>query len=459
MSSPFAEESSLAEPVLPLSLLLAKHGFAPQSKSLKYHPRPLHPAQLKIKSEMRRFNVACLGRRFGKTFYALEWVLTPAIEKGLPVAWFAPTVKMWQEVWSDAIEIIGKENILTKNIQMGRIELKNGGKIDFWSLEADLTVKGRKYARVVFDEAAHAERLENAWVYTVAPTLTDYRGEAFFISTPNGYNYFQTLFEYGEDSLKEDWVCWQMSSYENPHIDPQEIDMWREMLPAHVFQQEYLAEFLRDDGKVFRNIEACLTAAEGETTEQHKGHRLVAGVDWAQVKDFTVLSIGCDTCKREVYLERFNKIEYAHQRQRIFLKCAEWNVAEAAVEENSIGRVNYEELVKSVGLWNVEVARNPDSEIKPINTLFRAVRMTSQSKPEMVQNLALTLEKELFKFLPDKTAANELRSYEAKVNANTGNIIFTAPSGGHDDTVVARMMMLSSLARQGRFRILDISLL
>jgi hypothetical protein len=451
MTSP----SEAASPAGVLSLLL-KHGFTPTTSALSVNYRDLHPGQQKVKSEMKRFNVACFGRRWGKTFFCIDWLVEPAVEKGLPVAWFAPTVKMWQEVWSDVVEVIGKDNIASKNIQMGRIELKNGGKIDFWSLESDVTVKGRKYARVVFDEAAHAERLENAWIYTVAPTLTDYKGEAFFISTPNGYNYFQTLYEFGNDPLKTDWQCWQMSSYENPHIDPAEIDMWKDMLPAHVFEQEYMAQFLRDSGKVFRNIDANLTAPDGATPEAHRGHRIISGVDWAQVKDFTVHSIGCDTCKVELFLERFNKIEFAHQRQRILLELVRWNVSECNVEQNSIGLPNYEELVASITKHNREVAESDSGQ--QILTKINAVQMTSESKPQMVQSMALSLEKEQFLFLSDKTAANELRSYEAKVNPNTGRISYSAPSGGHDDTVVARMMMLRAIHASSSLRIFSLRL-
>jgi hypothetical protein len=444
--------------------LLAKHGFAPTSSSLDVDVRKPHPSQAKVRREMLRFNVADCGRRYGKTFLGTDWDLEPAVNPqaflvnstqsvrdfvkakrmgGLPVAWFAPTFKMLAEVWDEMVKIIGHDNIIRKNQQQGRLELKNGGKIDFWSLEAAPTLRGRFYARAVIDEAAHVScDLQKVWEKVIRPTLSDLQGEAFFISTPDGYNFFRTLYERGEDPNYPEWKSWQLPTSDNPFIDPKEIETAREEMDDQSFRQEYLAEFLRDEGKVFRNVEANLIAPAGSTPQAHYGHKMVAGVDWAQVKDFTVDSVACATCKQEVLLNRFNQIEFHTQRQKLIEDWKTWNVRTAIVEENSIGRPNYEELLR-------ETIYTQDGGICKV----RAVKLTSASKPKLVQRLALSLEKQQFQFLPDRVGQNELLSYEAKVNPNTGNIIYTAPSGAHDDTVVARFIMLSNIHSGGVARL------
>ncbi|MFN6965205.1 MAG: terminase large subunit domain-containing protein [Pyrinomonadaceae bacterium] len=431
-----------AQSVLPL---LAAHGLVPATKSLDVQFRRPHPAQAKVRREMKRFNVASCGRRFGKTHMCVDWVLEPSVKDALPVAWFAPTFKMLSEVFNDVAKILGNENIASKNKQQGEIVLKNGGRVDFWSLEAAPTLRGRKYARVVVDEAAHVKcDLQKVWEEVIRPTLTDYKGDAFFISTPNGYNFFRTLFERGEDPKYPEWICWQLPTTANPFIDPKEVEQAREELDEQSFQQEYLAAFLRDEGKVFRNVEANLISPEGQTPEMHAGHNLVAGVDWAQIKDFTVNSIGCATCRQEVFLDRFNQIEFHFQRERLISEWVRWGVRTARVEENSIGKPNYEELVRSAPKLNDGRAIN-----------LRLVRLTSESKPKLVQALALSLEKEQFQFLPSVVGRNELLAYEAKVNPNTGRIVYTAPAGAHDDTVVARFIMLSNVHSGGVARVLN----
>ncbi len=423
-------------------------GFAPDARSIHVYHREPHPAQARVLSEMKRFNTASCGRRFGKTHMCVDWVVEPATRRGLPVAWFAPTFKMVEEVFSDVVNLIGKENIESSNRQKGRIELKNGGKIDFWSLEAAPTLRGRKYARIVVDEAAHVTcDLQSVWEKVIGPTLTDYKGEAFFISTPNGYNFFRTLYERGEDPNYPDWMSWQLPTTDNPYIDPAEVERAKEEIDDQSYRQEYLAEFLRDEGKVFRNVEANLIATENAEPSGHAGHKIVAGVDWAQIKDFTVNSIGCSTCKTELFLDRFNQIEFHVQRRRLVEEWKRWNVSDVYVEENSIGKPNYEELIReSIVTANKNHVR------------VRLMRLTSESKPKLVQDLALSLEKEQFKFLPSVAGKNEFLSYEAKVSPTSGNIRYSAPSGGHDDIVIARALMLKNVLRGGRARMIELAI-
>jgi predicted phage terminase large subunit-like protein len=124
-----------------------------------------------------------------------------------------------------------------------RIELITGAVIDYWTLDDPSTVaRGRKYSRVVIDEAAMARHLEQAWTEAIRPTLTDYKGDAFFLSTPKGSNYFKTLFDMS--ATDDDWMAWQMPTTSNPWIDSAEVEKAGESLPSIAYRQEYLAEFV-----------------------------------------------------------------------------------------------------------------------------------------------------------------------------------------------------------------------
>ena len=189
----------------------------------------------------------CCGRRFGKT--ALGTILSEtAYKDALPFGWFSPTNKDALEVWRAAKFAFGP---VTKSIseQYKRIDLNNGGIIEFWSLDDPDSGRGRKYKRVVIDEAAKVKRLEEAWQQSIRPTLTDYKGDALFLSTPKGLNYFYTLFEEAQD--KEAWHTWQLPSTANPYLDPAEIEDARLDLHPLVYQQEYLAQFVKGAGFIF----------------------------------------------------------------------------------------------------------------------------------------------------------------------------------------------------------------
>lgn len=127
----------------------------------------------------------------------------------------------------------------SKNETEKRIELYGGGIIDFWSLDDPNAIRGRKYKRVVFDEAEAARNLEEAWTRVIRATLADLKGDAWFLSTPRfGSTYFKKLAKIESP----EWKSWTFTTYDNPFIDPSEIDAAREQLDEATFRCEFLAE-------------------------------------------------------------------------------------------------------------------------------------------------------------------------------------------------------------------------
>lgn len=377
--------------------------------------------------------------------------------RNYPVAYFAPTYRMLAEVWRTTNRLL-RSVIETKNTQEKHVELITGGSIDFWSLDRADTARGRKYKRVVIDEAAMVKDLQNAWQAVIRPTLTDFQGDAWFMSTPRGMGFYFDLFNRGQDPTDEHWASWQKPTLTNPYIPPEEVEMAKRDLAEMTFQQEYLALFVQDAGAVFRNVEACLTR-EPTCPADHKGHRKVMGVDWAQLNDFTAISVFCGTCMRELQLDRFNQISWALQRGRVIAMAEKWQIEDGLVEANSIGGPNLE------ALWEEEMAveldeddeaiasvnakaraqdklKIADAEVEPLMSTIplRAFVTTAASKPMVIRSLALCLEKEQAKWIDDPVGKGELLAYEQKISRLTGRATFSAPEGGHDDSVIARAL-------------------
>lgn len=388
-----------------------------------------HPCQQQIFDNRRRFNVVSCGRRFGKTKFALLRA-RPVLCAALPVAYFAPTYKMLTEFWRECVELY-KPMITEMNKSEHQFRVLGGGSFSMWSLDSADTVRGRKYALALIDEAAMVTNLEDAWNAVIRPTLTDYEGEADFYSTPKGMGFFHTLFARGEDDNFPDWASFHFPTSSNPFIKQTEIDSAQQELPADIFRQEYLAEFIQGEGAVFRNITANLTKDETKPKD-HENHVIVAGVDWGQVNDFTAISIVCDTCKREVELDRFNQIDWEFQRARLLAALDKWNVGFTLAEENSIGSPNLEALAKST-----------PRKVAGFQT-------TAQSKPPLIQSLALALEQEEYKWCDVPVATRELEAYEAKRNEMTNRIAYSAPQGFHDDTVIARCLAREAIEDRKR---------
>lgn len=384
----------------------------------------LHDTQRRIVKESRRFNVVVLGRRAGKTVLGQNRAMYPALH-GQPVAWFAPNYKYLADAWRDLLFTLGPV-ISHQSLTEHRLELLTGGLIDFWTLDTPDSARGRKYKRVIIDEAAMVPNLADIWQMAIRPTLTDLIGDAWFLSTPRGMNYFHALYEQGQDDLQPDWMSWKMPTSVNPFLPVQEIEDARLSEPERIFAQEYLAEFLPDGTGVFRGVERATTL---KPAEPEIGHVYVMGVDWGKVNDFTVFSVLDATAKRQVAIERTNKIDYAFQVDRLVTLFRKYRPSRIVVESNSIGVPIIEQLLRrNLPIW-------------PFNT-------TNASKADAIEGLSLALERQVLGLLDDPIQKSELIAYDSE-RLPSGMIRYTAPEGMHDDTVIALALAWTAIAHQG----------
>lgn len=205
---------------------------------IKLTLKKLHDKQEDVIENAKRYNVLKIGRRWGKTTLAVNELLPQKALDGLPCAYYAPTYKDMEEVWIELRNIL-RPVLKSKNEQTKQMRLITGGIIDFWSMEKPDSGRGRKYARVVVDEAEKARKFKDAWNQTIMPTLMDYKGDAWILSTPKfGLTFFKELF----DKQDEQWQKFNLSSYDNPHLDPAEVDNLRMQLDDYTFRCEILAE-------------------------------------------------------------------------------------------------------------------------------------------------------------------------------------------------------------------------
>jgi len=297
----------------------------------------------------------------------------------------------------------------------------NGGEVSVRSADNPDSLRGEGLNLGVLDEIAYMQ--EEAWSEAIRPALSDKQGKAIFISTPKGRNWFWRLWQKGLGD-DPDWRSWQRPTSDNPFILPKEIEDAKKDLPELTFEQEYLAVFLENEGAVFRNITACLNAPETNYSEHNK-HKIVVGIDWGKQNDFTAISFGCINCHTEVARDRFNKIDYAFQRGRIQSMAKTWYPSLILAESNAMGIPIIEQLQRE-GMPVVGFDTTPTS------------------KPPLIESLALCLDRAEWQFQKDPIWTGELEAYERKVSPVTGRSQYSAPEGLHDDTVIARALMIQA---------------
>jgi len=205
----------------------------------------MHTAQQQIVASDARFKCIAAGRRFGKTML-LAGVGFRRVTLGGHVLWIAPSYQIgeigWRMLRALAAQIGAKIKEGEKRVEYA------GGWAQIRSADSAGGLRGESVDLAIFDEAAHIANLERIWEQEVRPSLADNKGRAYFISTPKGFNYFADLFNQKGD----EWQSFQFPTTANPYIDPAEVEAARLQLPALVFRQEYMAEFVQLAGAMFR---------------------------------------------------------------------------------------------------------------------------------------------------------------------------------------------------------------
>jgi hypothetical protein len=382
-------------------------------------------AQATVIDQASRHNVLCAGRRIGKTTLGIDRAVTPD-SLPYPVGWFSPTYKMMLEVWREAAEIL-KPITKRKNVQERRIENIAGGVLEFWSLDNPDAARGRKYARVIVDEAAMVPNLMTAWHHVIRPSLADFKGGSWFFSTPKGRNAFWQMYQWGQDEQMPEWMSWQLPTTANPFIPDSEIDEMRREMPELIYRQEILAQFVDDAGGVFRRVMDAATAEALDGPQE--GRQYIAGVDVASKVDFTVVSIFDVAARRQAHLERFNRVDYNVLEDRLVALYERFGLDVMTIEDNSIGQGVIDHL------------RGRGLAIQQFHT-------SHTTKQQIIQGLAAAFEHSEIEILNDPIQVAELQAYEGK-RMEAGGFKYSAPEGMHDDTVMAMAIAWHGLARAG----------
>jgi hypothetical protein len=379
-------------------------------------PSP-HPGQLRAIREAKRFTVLECGRRFGKTKLG-ERLAAKAAMSGAPVGWFGPNYKYVLEPWDSLCRILAPAATSISK-QEHRLSLMTGGTIDFWTMDNPDCGRGRKYKRAIIDEAGIVTNLKDAWEAAIRPTLTDLRGDAWFLGTPRGHGYFHQLFARGEQG-HEDWTSLRLATTDNPLMDAAEVAAAERDLPPSVFRQEYLGIPSDDGGNPFglSAIRQCVRDAGCD------GAASVYGVDLAKSQDWTVLcglSEGGEVCK----LERWQS-DWGTTRRRLIQTIGD---TPALVDSTGVGDPIVEDLQRA--LPNVE-----------------GYTFTSRSKQQIMEGLASAIHQTATRF-PSGWLVSELEAFCYEYSKS--GVRYSAPEGMHDDGVCALALAVHHLPRARRF--------
>lgn len=380
-------------------------GYKPHEKQ-----RLIHDS---INGEAYKYYTLNIGRQFGKSMLGLNQMLYWAInDAGCNIAWVSPVYKQSKKVFSDFEKYTQNSGLFSFN----KSELLIEGmcsKIQFFSGERPDNIRGNTFEYLIVDEMAFCRK--ELWDEVLSATVLVKGKKVLFISTPKGKNHFHSL--YMRPNYDERYKSFTFTSYENPMIDPREIDERRASLPEYVFKQEYLAEFIDGGTGIFKNVRECLgVGASG---------RNFGGLDIGRADDYTVLTI-LNEKKEMIHCERWRQMEWVNIIDKVAALITKYN-AMTAVEVNNQGDVFFELLQK-----------------KCRNLIYPHVT-TSKTKPIMIEDLAVAFEDKSVQILNIDWLIDELENFTFTYNNKTRSVQYSAPAGMHDDSVISLALANQSL--------------
>lgn len=359
-----------------------------------------------INNELFKYYILDIGRQFGKTLLAdnqaLYWALN---DKGCKIGWVSPIYKQVKKVYLEIEQSLVDSGLWAEHNRTDLfLKTVHGSTIQFFSAERYDNIRGNTFDYLICDEFAFID--ESAWTEVLRATVLVKGKKVLLISTPKGKNHFYRLFQL--DGQNPQYKSFKMTSYDNPIINPTEIDDARLTLPDHVFRQEYLAEFIEGGTELFSNIT--------HDDNPSKDGKLFAGIDLGRADDYTVLTI-LNSKGQMIFCDRWRHDSWTSIVSKLLAKLNEFKPT-TYVEINSIGDAIFEQLKAGY------------RDIAPFVT-------TSKSKNDIIEGLIVANQSKEFSIKPIDWLIKEFDVFTYEYSPQTRSVKYSAPYGFHDDGVMS----------------------
>lgn len=380
-----------------------------------------------INNDPFKYYTLNVGRQWGKSLLAvnqaLYWLFN---EHKVKIGWVSPIYRQCKKVFSDIDTAFGNSQQVFKEKNKTDLIFKShsDSTIQFYSSENYDNIRGETFDYLIMDESAWQS--EQAWTEVLRATVLVKGRKVLFLSTPKGKNWFYTL--HALDGVNPAYKSFTMTSYDNPLINPSEIDDARLTLPDNVFRQEYLAEFIDGGAGVFKEL---TINDQPERTDKY-----YFGIDWGRADDYTVLTI-LNRNGQMVCCERWRQMPWLDIIVQMVKHLKHWN-AIGYSEANSIGDPLYEQL----------------QALYPKAELFYT---TSKSKQDIIEGLQVAVQNREFTSLSHEWIKKEFELFTYEYSQKTRTVKYSAPIGFHDDGVMSCAMAYhayKNLKSTGRFSIM-----
>lgn len=376
-----------------------------------------------IKEQDTNILVALFARQLGKSFtarlLALEWMSVP----NTTIGYLTPTNRLGKEMYRKILKLYPKRLVKKSNGSDLIIELSNGSRILFVSIESIETLRGFTLDYLIWDECAFSREYtpdgQHIYYNIVSPTL-DVRGKKqLFISTPNGT--FKNLFYEtyckalrGEKGFK----FFRCTIHEDETKTKEWIDQKRKTLPDKVWRQEYECEFLDEGISYFSGFEKKFTKYDFDWSV-----KTWLGIDFHSVGvDETIITfVNAKGQTKQFKAEGGLDEQYAKIANVVNSHSS--TLVLGYLESNSIGEVMANEVLK-------KIRGSVRDKLKLRNT-------NNTNKNDDINALAYEIESGDLVFDSENYELEEQMKVFVAKKTKSGLSTFSAMDGYHDDRIMS----------------------
>ena len=204
--------------------------------STGYKPRPLQKA---IHKSLKRWNVLVCHRRFGKSVMSVNQLIHSALSfkgKNGRFAYLAPTYTQGKTIAWDYLKEFSQPVPGTKaNESELRVDFPNGSRVRIFGCDRPDALRGIYLDGVVLDE--YAQMPANLFGEVVRPSLSDRKGYAIWIGTPQGKNAFYDLYRQADG--RSEWFTAMYKASDTGILDKDELKDAQSIMTSDEYEQEY----------------------------------------------------------------------------------------------------------------------------------------------------------------------------------------------------------------------------
>ena len=213
------------------------------------------------------------GRRFGKSYLSLMWLLSRKIEPNERRWIITPTYRQGKTTTWKLLRTIFRDYDAQVNESELLVKLPNGAEIAIKGSEQENNLRGAGIDMVCMEEYSYIK--PHVWEEIIYPMLTTTDGDALFIGTPNGYDHLYDAYMLGQGK-SIDWKSWQFTTIDGGFVPEKEISKAKSMMDERAFRTEFLASFETTGNRAAYNFDRQIHVKQ---TDQRTG-RLAYGIDF-----------------------------------------------------------------------------------------------------------------------------------------------------------------------------------